>query len=45
MTVYPEHKIEVDFQIKNKTLKYVNPHLIKAYKLNFSKGFINNIPK
>lgn len=30
MTVYPEHEIEVDFQIKNKTLKYVNPHLIKA---------------
>lgn len=28
MTVYPEHKTEVDFQIKNKTLKYVNPHLI-----------------
>lgn len=35
MTVYPEHKIEVDFQIKNKTLKYVNPHLIKAHKLIF----------
>lgn len=35
MTVYPEYKIEVDFQIKNKTLKYVNPHLIKAHKLIF----------
>ena len=35
MTVYPEHKIEVDFQIKIKTLKYVNPHLIKAQKLLF----------
>lgn len=35
MTVYPEHKIEVDFQIKNKTLKYVNPHVIKAHKLIF----------
>ena len=45
MTVCPEHKIEVDFQIKNKTLKYGNPHLIKAHKLVFFKRFINNIPK
>lgn len=44
MTVYPEHKIEVDFQIKNKTLKYVNPHLIKAHKLIFFRCFINNVP-
>lgn len=45
ITVYPEPKVEVDFQIKNKTLKYVNPHLIKAHKLIFFKCFINNIPK
>lgn len=45
MTVYPEYKIEVDFQIKNKTLKYVNPHLIKAHKLIFFfRCFINNVP-
>lgn len=37
MTVYTEHKIEVDFQIKNKTLKYVNPHLIKAHTLHFDQ--------
>lgn len=45
MIVYSEHKTEVDFQIKNKTLKYINPHLTKAHKLIFFKYFINNIPK
>lgn len=45
MTVYPEHKTEVDFQIKNKTLKYVNPHLIKAHKLIFSSASLTIYPR
>lgn len=45
MTVYPEHKIEVDFQIKNKTLKYANPHPIKAQKPIFSSASLTIYPK
>lgn len=45
MTVYPEHEIEVDFQIKNKTLKVRQSPSDQSTSTIFFKYSINNIPK
>lgn len=44
MNVYPEHKTGVDFQIKNKTLKHVNPHPIKVLKVFYQVPHLTYIP-